>query len=81
MSSLMLEFEEVLFHFENLTKLMDQEDQVMEHNTRRVMKHHPILQGAMALMHGRKSCMGNREVFLLSTVPVSSFLHDLCVIP
>jgi hypothetical protein len=62
MSSSMLEFEKVLFHSEYPIKLMGQEDRVMEHNTRRVMKHNLILQGAMSLMHGRKSCMGNREV-------------------
>jgi hypothetical protein len=64
MSSSMLEFEKVHFHSEYPIELMDQEDRVMEHHTRRVMKHNLILQGAMSLMHGRKSCMGNQEVSL-----------------
>jgi hypothetical protein len=79
MSSLTLEFEEVLFHSEHPMELMDQEDWVMEHNIRRVMQRSPILQGAMPLMHERKSCMENWEVFLLSTVPISSFLRSQCI--
>jgi hypothetical protein len=79
MSSLMLEFEKILFHTEHPIESMDQADRVMEHNTRRVMKHNPILQGAISLMHRRKSCKGNREVFLLSTVPMSSFLRGQCI--
>jgi hypothetical protein len=62
MSSSTLEFEKVLFHSEYPIELMDHEDRVLEHNIRRAMKHNPILQGAMSFMHGRKSCMGNREV-------------------
>jgi hypothetical protein len=57
MSSLPLEFEKVLFHSEHPIELMDQEDRIMEHNTMRVMKHNPILQGAMSPMHGRESGM------------------------
>jgi hypothetical protein len=78
LSSLKLEFEKVLFHFEHLIELMDQEDRVMEHNTRRVMKYNPILQGAISFMHRSKSCMGNQELFLLSVVPISSFLCSQC---
>jgi hypothetical protein len=62
MSSSKLKFEKVLFHSEYLIDLMDQKDRVMEHNTRRVMKHNLILQCAMSLMHRRKSCLRNREV-------------------
>jgi hypothetical protein len=54
MSSLTLEFEKVLFHFEHPIELMGKEDQIMEHITRRVMKHSLILHGAMSLMHGTK---------------------------
>jgi hypothetical protein len=54
MSSLTLEFEKVLFHSEHPIELMGKEDQIMEHNTRRVMKHSLILHGAMSLMHGMK---------------------------
>jgi hypothetical protein len=79
MSSSTLEFEKVFFHSEHPIELMDQEDRVMERNTRRVMKHSLILQGAISLMHERKSCMGNQEVFLLSTVPITSFLHGQCI--
>jgi hypothetical protein len=68
----MLEFEKVLFYSEYPTELMDQEDRVIEHNTRRVMKHNPILQGVMSLMHGRKSYMGNQEVSLFQR---SRYLH------
>jgi hypothetical protein len=60
--SLTLEFGRILFHSEHSIELLDQEDRVMEHNTRRVMKHNPILQGGMSLMRGRKSCMGTWEV-------------------
>jgi hypothetical protein len=80
MSSSMLEFEKVLFYSEHPIELMDQEDCVMEHNTRRVLKHSLILQGVMSPMHRKKSCMGNREVFLLSTYPISSSLHGQCII-
>jgi hypothetical protein len=59
MSSLTFELEKVFFHSEHPIELMDPEDRVMEHNTRRVMKHRPILQGAMSPMHRKKSCMGN----------------------
>jgi hypothetical protein len=65
MSSLTLEFEKVLFHSEHQIELMDQEDRVIEDNIRRVMNHCPILQGSMSPTYGRKSCMENREVFLL----------------
>jgi hypothetical protein len=53
-------------------QVMDQEDRVMKRNTSRIMKHHSILQGETSPMHRRKSCMSNREVLLLSTVPISS---------
>jgi hypothetical protein len=53
---------------------MDQEDQVKKHNTSRVVKHNPILQGAMSSMHGRKSGMGDREDPLLSTVLIPNIL-------
>jgi hypothetical protein len=64
MSSSMLEFEKVFFHFEYPLELQDQEDWVRKRNTSRVMKHNPILQSAMSSMHGRKSGMGDWEVFL-----------------
>jgi hypothetical protein len=50
---------------------MDQQDRIMKHNTSRVVKHNLILQGAM---HGRKSGMDDREVLLLSTVPIPDIL-------
>jgi hypothetical protein len=34
----------------------------------------------MSLTHGRKSCMGVHEVFLLPIVLISSFLHGQCII-
>jgi hypothetical protein len=77
MSSLTLEFEKV-FHSEHLIEL-DQEDWVMERNTSRVMKHNLILQEAMSPTHERKSCIGNRGIFLLSIVSISSFLHGQCI--
>jgi hypothetical protein len=52
---------------------MDQEDRVMRRNTSRVVKHNPILQGAMLSMHGRKSGMDDRE-HLLSSVPIPEIL-------
>jgi hypothetical protein len=83
MASSTLEFEKVLFHFEYPIKLMDQEDRVMEHNPRRVMKHNPILQGAMSLMHGRKGCMGNRGVsfFQRSQYLQFSAINALFIVP
>jgi hypothetical protein len=75
MSSSTLEFEKVLFHSEHPIELMDQKDRVMEHNIRRVLKHNPILWGAMSPMRGKKSCMGSREAFLLSTDPISVTSH------
>jgi hypothetical protein len=57
MSSLLLEFEKVLFHSELLLELLDQEDRVMKHNQSSIMKHNSIWQGAMPLTHGRKSDM------------------------
>jgi hypothetical protein len=42
------------------------------------MKRNPILQGMMSPMHGRKSGMGDQEVFLLSTVPLS-LICDQCI--
>jgi hypothetical protein len=83
MSSSTLEFEKVLFHSEYPLELLDQEDQVRKHNTSRVRKHNPILQGARTPTPGRKSGMGAWEVFLVhcSAVPhatrsmhLSSFL-------
>jgi hypothetical protein len=50
------------FFSEHPIELMDQEDRVMEHNTRRVMKHSLILQGAISFVHERKSYMEDREV-------------------
>jgi hypothetical protein len=47
MLALTLEFEKVRFHFENPLELLGQDDRVMKRNTSRVMKHNPILQGAM----------------------------------
>jgi hypothetical protein len=73
-----LEFEKVLFHSEYSLELLDQEDRVMEHTTRRAMKRNPILQGTMSPMHGRKSGMGDQEVFLLSTI-LLSLIRDQCV--
>jgi hypothetical protein len=72
--SITLEFEKVLFHFEHPLELVDQEDRVMKCNTSRVMKHNLIQQGAMSPTHGRKSGMDDREVLLLSTVPISFLL-------
>jgi hypothetical protein len=53
---------------------MDQEDQVMRCNTSKVVKHNPILQGAMLSMPGRKSGMDDGEHLLLSTVPIPDIL-------
>jgi hypothetical protein len=58
---------------------LDQEDWVRKCNTSRVIKHNPILQGAMSPMHRRKSGMGDLEVFLLSTVLLSFLIHGQCV--
>jgi hypothetical protein len=80
MSSLTLEFEKDLYHFEYPIELMDQEDRVMEHNTRRVMKHIRILQGAMSPMHRRKGCLRNWEVFILPTTSISSFIRSQCIV-
>jgi hypothetical protein len=74
MSSVTMEFEKVLFHSECLLELLHQEGRVMKQNTRRVMKHNPILQGAMLSTHGTKTGMGNREDFLFSSV---SIFHPL----
>jgi hypothetical protein len=67
---------------------MDQEDRVMRRNTSRVVKHNPILQGAMSSMHGRKSGMDNREGLLLSTILIPDILlatqsmhHSLFLVP
>jgi hypothetical protein len=79
MSSLMLEFAKNLFHPDHPNELIDQENWVMEYNTRRAMKHSPILHGTMSPTHGRKSGMGDREVFLLSTIPLSFLIHSQCV--
>jgi hypothetical protein len=79
MSSSTLEFEKVLFHSEHPLELLDQEDWVMKHNTCIVMKHNTILQGAMSPTHERKSGMGDREVFLLSTVSISFLLCGQCI--
>jgi hypothetical protein len=78
MSSVTMEFEKVLFHSECLLELLHQEGRVMKQNTRRVMKHNPILQGAMLSTHGTKSGMGNREDFLFSSV---SIFHPLFLAP
>jgi hypothetical protein len=75
MSSLTLEFEKVHFQSEYLLELLDQEGRVRKSNTRRAMKHNLILQGMMSPTHGRKSGMGDREVFLLSTVPLSFLIR------
>jgi hypothetical protein len=62
MSPLTLEFDrEFNSHSEPPIEL-DQEDQVMKHNTSRVMKYNLIPQGTMSPTHGRKSGMGDREV-------------------
>jgi hypothetical protein len=61
MPSLTLELENVLFHFEPMIEL-GQEDRVMKCNTSRVMNHNPSLQGAMSPTHGWKSCLRDREV-------------------
>jgi hypothetical protein len=88
MSSLTLESEKVLFHSEHSIEFMDQGDRVIEHNTRRVVKHNPILQGAMSSMHGRKKWHGwprGSPPFQLSWYPISFLLlgqgivhHFLC---
>jgi hypothetical protein len=78
MLSLTLELEKVLFHSEHSIEL-DQEG-VRKRNTSRVMKHNPILQGAMSPTQGRKSSMRDREVFLLPTVPISPILRDQCIL-
>jgi hypothetical protein len=67
------------FRFEYPIKLMDQEDWVMKCHTSRVMKHDPILQGTMSPTHEGKSGMGDREVFLFSTVPLSFLLRGQCI--
>jgi hypothetical protein len=61
---LTLKLEKVIFLFEHPIEL-DTEDRVMKRNTNRVMKYDLILQGAMSLMHRRKSGMGDREAFLV----------------
>jgi hypothetical protein len=74
-----LSLRKFLFLSEHPFKWLDQEDWVMKHNTSRVMKHNPILQGTMSPTHGRKSGMGDREVFLLSSVPLSFLIRGQCV--
>jgi hypothetical protein len=49
------ELQEVIFDLEHLTKLVGQMDRMMKCNTGRVMKHNPIIQGAMSPMHRRES--------------------------
>jgi hypothetical protein len=66
-------------HFEHPLELLDEEDRVMKCNTSRVMKHNPIRQGAMSPTHGRKSGMDDREVPLLSTIPISFLLPSQCI--
>jgi hypothetical protein len=44
---LTLEFDKVLFPFEHPLELLDPEDRAKKRNTSRVMKHNPILQGAL----------------------------------
>jgi hypothetical protein len=61
-------------------ELLDQEDWVMKPKTSRVKKHNPTRQGAMSPTHERKSCMKDREVFLLWTISISSFPHDQCAL-
>jgi hypothetical protein len=70
MSPLTSGYEKVLFLFELLLELLNQEDRVMKRAITRVMKHNPILHGAMPPIHRRESCMRDREVFLLSTVTI-----------
>jgi hypothetical protein len=53
------------FLSEHPLELLDQENRVRKHNTSKVMKHNPILQDAMSPTHGRKSGMGDWEVFLI----------------
>jgi hypothetical protein len=59
---------------------LGQEDRVMKRNTIGAMKPNLILQGTMSLAHGMKSCMRDRDVFLLPTILMSSFLHDQCAL-
>jgi hypothetical protein len=77
---LTLGYEKVLFHSEHPLKLLDQEDRVMKSDTSRVMKHNLILPGDMSPTHERKSCMGDWKVFFLPSLPISSFLHDRCIL-
>jgi hypothetical protein len=77
--SSILEFEKAIFHSEYPLELLHQEDRVMEHNTRRAMKHSSILHGMMLPTHERKSGMGGREVFRLSTVPLSFLIRGQCI--
>jgi hypothetical protein len=77
---LTLGYEKVLFHSEHPLKLLDQEDRVMKSDTSRVMKHNSILPGGMSPTHERKICMGDWKVFFLPSLPISSFLHDRCIL-
>jgi hypothetical protein len=70
MSSLTFELENVLFNSEHPIEL-GQEDRGMKRNTSGEMKHNLILPGVVLPTHGRKSGMGDREVFLFSTIPLS----------
>jgi hypothetical protein len=65
--------------FEHPLELLDQEDRVRKRNTSRVMKHNLILQGTMSSTHERKSGMGDWEVFIFSTVPLSFLIRGQCV--
>jgi hypothetical protein len=68
------------FHSEQPLELLDQEDQLMKCNTSRVIEHNPIQQYAMPPMHQRESGTVDREVFFLSTVPLSFLLSDQLIL-
>jgi hypothetical protein len=79
MSSSKLKFEKVLFHSEYPIELMEQEDRVMEHNTR---SHETQSDSTMCYVtHAQKEKLLEKpRSFLLSTVSRSSFLRDQCII-
>jgi hypothetical protein len=58
MSASPLELEIVLYP-EHPMKLAGEEDRVIKCNTRGVMEHSPILQGAMSHTHGGKRRLGD----------------------
>jgi hypothetical protein len=71
--SINVELEKVHLHPNHPMKLSGKEDWVMNAIWSELI--------ACSIAHARKkSCMGDREVFLLPTVPISSFLHGQYII-